>query len=107
MARNCTSVVIGAGPYGLSVAAHLKGRGIPTHILGKPMEFWQKMPPRMYLKSSWSALNISDPTGKYSLNNYSKTFNVPEQEPVPLKIFLNYSHWFQQQVVPDVDETYV
>ena len=100
--------IIGAGPYGLAVAAHLKGRGIPTLIFGKPMEFWQKMPPAMYLKSSWSALSISDPAGKYSLNRFSKIAGIPRhEEPVLLQTFLRYGHWFQQQVVPDVDQAYV
>lgn len=102
-----TTVIIGAGPYGLSAAAHLKARGVPVLIFGKPMEFWRSMPPRMYLKSSWSALSISDPGGKYSLNRYSKSAGIPQQEPVPLHVFLSYSSWFQQQLVPDVDQTYV
>lgn len=100
-------IVIGAGPYGLSVAAHLKARGIPTLIFGKAMEFWQKMPPAMNLKSSWSALSISDPAGKYSLDRYSKIAGIARQEPVPLQIFLAYSHWFQQQAVPEIDPAYV
>jgi FAD-dependent urate hydroxylase len=102
-----TTAIIGAGPYGLSIAAHLKARGIPIHIFGKPMSFWQQMPPAMNLKSSWSALNISDPTGNYSLNNYSKFADIPWQEPVPLKVFLGYGRWFQQHVVPDMDQTVV
>jgi FAD-dependent urate hydroxylase len=105
--KNDTTVVVGAGPYGLSVAAHLKARGIPMLIFGKPMEFWQNMPSKMYLKSSWSALSISDPDGKYSLNRYSKHFGIPWQEPVPLQVFLDYGQWFQKQAVPDIDPTYV
>lgn len=107
MKQNDTTVVIGAGPYGLSVAAHLKAGGIPTLVFGKPMEFWQSMPPAMYLKSSWSALSISDPVGAYSLNRFSKATGIARQEPVPLQTFLRYGHWFQQQVVPEVDQTYV
>ncbi|WP_220192769.1 NAD(P)-binding domain-containing protein [Ktedonospora formicarum] len=100
-------VVIGAGPYGLSVAAHLKGRGLPTHTFGKTMEFWEQMSPQMYLKSSWSALNISDPRQAYSLPRYAQAVGMEKQEPVALQTFLAYGHWFQQHVVPDVDETYV
>ena len=107
MKSDNTTVVIGAGPYGLSVAAHLKARGIPTQVFGKPMEFWDKMPPRMYLKSSWSGLSLFEPSGEYSLSRYSESVGVVQQQPVPLRHFLNYGHWFQKQVVPDVDETYV
>lgn len=101
------TVIIGAGPYGLSVAAHMKAKKIPTLIFGKPMEFWLKMPPRMHLKSSWSALSMSDPAGKYSLTRYSKGIGIPPQDPVSLQIFLDYSRWFQQMAVSDVDQDYV
>ncbi|HLI69187.1 MAG TPA: NAD(P)-binding domain-containing protein [Ktedonobacteraceae bacterium] len=104
---NTTTVVIGAGPYGLSISSHLKAQNIPFQIFGKPMEFWQKMPPDMYLKSSWSSLTVSDPAHTYTLNRFSKLHNIPRQEPVPLQVFLKYTHWYRQQAVPDIDETYV
>src|SRR5204862_7494064 len=102
--KDHTAVVIGAGPYGLAVTAHLTAKGLPTHTFGKPMEFWRKMPPAMYLKSSWSALAISDPAGRYSLNRFSKSAGIPRQQPVPLQTFLKYGQWFQQHVVPEVDQ---
>lgn len=104
-----TTVVIGAGPYGLSVAAHLKARGIPTLVFGKPMGFWQEMPDKMYLKSVVSASCLSDLAGKYSIYDYFREHNIPkeEQEPVPLPTFLKYGAWFQQNMVPDVDPTFV
>ncbi|MBO0790101.1 MAG: NAD(P)/FAD-dependent oxidoreductase [Ktedonobacteraceae bacterium] len=107
MNNNDPAVVIGCGPYGLSVAAHLQARGIPTIIFGKPMEFWAKMPPKMYLKSFWSALSLYDPDGKYSLKNYGLATGITKQEPVPLQTFLDYGRWFQQHAVPDIDQTYV
>ncbi len=102
-----TTIVIGAGPYGLSAAAHLKARGIPTLVFGKTMEFWQKMPPEMYLKSVWSASTLSDPAGKYSLNRYLTATNTLRQEPIPLPFFLKYGQWFKENAVQDVDPTYV
>ncbi|HLZ60630.1 MAG TPA: NAD(P)-binding domain-containing protein [Ktedonosporobacter sp.] len=101
------TVVIGAGPYGLSVAAHLKARGRPLLVLGKPMEFWQNMPARLCLKSVWSASSFSDPAGRYSLNRYVIATNTFRQEPIPLPFFLDYGSWFQQQAAPDIDPTYV
>lgn len=102
-----TTVVIGAGPYGLSIAAHLRAKNIPTHVFGKTMEFWDNMPPAMYLKSSWSGLSLSDPKGAYTLTRFSKQAGIPWQEPVPLQVFLKYCRWFQQQTQANVDETYV
>lgn len=101
------TAIVGAGPYGLSIAAHLKEQGIPISIFGKPMEFWKRMPPTMYLKSSWSALTLSDPHRQYDLNRFSKSMGRPWQEPVPLQTFLAYGQWFQRHVVPDIDQTYV
>ena len=63
-------VVIGAGPYGLSVAAHLRGRGIPARVFGDPMAFWRRMPTGMFLKSPWTASSLSDPSGAFSLDRY-------------------------------------
>jgi hypothetical protein len=34
-----------AGPYGLSVAAHLKAGGVATHTFGEPMSFWRRNMP--------------------------------------------------------------
>ena len=107
MTSNDMTAVIGAGPYGLAVAAHLKANHLPMAIFGKPMEFWRQMPPAMYLKSSWSAISISEPSGDYSLNRFSQKTGAPRQEPVPLQTFLKYGQWFQEHVVPEVDQTYV
>src|SRR6185503_4357662 len=44
--------IIGTGPHGLSLAAHLKSRGIKFRIFGKPMGTWaDHMPKGMMLKS--------------------------------------------------------
>src|SRR5207248_11535645 len=57
--RSEPTVVIGAGPYGLSVAAHLRAAGIPTLTLGTPMAFWRSMPAGMFLRSAPSASSLS------------------------------------------------
>jgi len=41
--------IIGAGPYGLSIAAHLAALRVPFRIFGRPMENWQNMPRGMQL----------------------------------------------------------
>jgi len=102
-----TVAIIGAGPYGLSVAAHLKEQGISVLVFGKPMEFWQNMPEGLCLKSVWSASTLSDPAGKYSLDNFIAATHAPHQEPIPLPLFLDYTRWFQQHNVPNIDPTYV
>ena len=34
-------LIIGAGPYGLSISTHLRGRGIDHLIVGRPMDAWR------------------------------------------------------------------
>src|SRR5712664_1571632 len=102
-----TTAVIGAGPYGLSVAAHLQGRGVPAKVFGEPMESWQKMPARMALKSVWSASSLADPNGAFSLERYCRTTGAFATEPIPLPFFLDYARWFQEQVGQNVDRVYV
>lgn len=102
-----TTLIIGAGPYGLAAAAHLKAKNIPTLIFGKPMEFWKKMPPGMFLKSTWASLNIADPKNAYKLHTFGKTHQITPQDPVALKTFLSYSQWYLGKVNLNIDQTFV
>ena len=69
-------VVIGAGPYGLSVASHLRGRGLSPRVFGQPMSFWERQMPRgMLVRSPWGASSISDPDGAHSLDAYVMATN--------------------------------
>lgn len=107
MEVNSSTVVIGAGPYGLSVAARLRRRGLPTAVLGSPMEPWRRMPAGMFLRSGWSASSLDGPDGVCSLDRYVAATGVSRVEPIPLALFQDYCHWFQCQAVPDVDPTRV
>ena len=65
------TAIIGAGPYGLSVAAYFRNRGIPFRIFGRPMDSWLKhMPKGMMLKSDGFASNIYDPENKFTLGKF-------------------------------------
>lgn len=101
-------IVVGAGPYGLTAAAHLIGKGLHVAVFGKPMELWKDhMPQGMYLRSHWWATNLSDPQKKYSFERYFQLKKLEKPYPVPMSLFLDYALWFQKNAVPDVDETYV
>src|ERR1700686_2792024 len=65
------TVIVGAGPYGLSLAAHLGQKGISFRIFGRPMDSWiSHMPKGMMLKSDGFASNLSDPIGDYTLGRF-------------------------------------
>jgi len=105
------TAIVGAGPYGLSLAAHLGGRGLPFAIIGKPMESWRSfMPAGMILKSEPMASSLWDPAGEHSLEQFPRASGRPYQpsgNPLALSDFLAYADWFQKRAVPDIRQTYV
>ena len=97
------TVIIGAGPYGLSIAAHLKAAGIPYQLYGTPLESWRRfMPVGMVLKSERFASNLWDPDRRFTLERYSAERKMPYQPsgvPLSLEDFLNYAEWFRERAV--------
>lgn len=101
-------VIIGAGPYGLSIAAHLRRRGIGYRIFGVPMLNWRtRMPEGMLLKSDGFASNLSDPDGSLTLGAWCRQQGIAyadEGVPVATENFIAYGEAFQKRLVPDVDQ---
>jgi FAD-dependent urate hydroxylase len=103
-AARCQVAIVGAGPYGLAAAAHLRSAGIETKVFGEAMAFWQQqMPKGMLLISSWGASHIADPHQALTLDAYQAAQDQRLPWPIPLADFINYGCWFQRQVVPDLD----
>jgi len=96
--------VLGAGPYGLAVAVHLRAAGAEVCVLGDPMSFWAgSMPAGMLLRSPRVASSISDPRDELDLDGYGMATGNTVGAPVPLASFVEYGRWFQRTVVPEVD----
>lgn len=100
------NIIIGAGPYGLSVAAHLRGANVSHAIFGVPMQSWRRhMPAGMALKSEPFASNLADPTRSYTLERFSalrgKTY-ASKGVPLSISDFIDYADWFQREAAPDV-----
>ena len=45
-AVDCAVAIIGAGPYGLAVGAHLRAADVPVRVFGEAMAFWRRNMPR-------------------------------------------------------------
>lgn len=109
---NVTDVaIVGAGPYGLSIAAFLAARGIPFRIFGNPMSAWaNQMPKGMRLKSEGFASSIADPKSEFTLAHYCRQEGLPYQDterPVPLETFVAYGLAFQKKFVSNLENKIV
>jgi pyruvate/2-oxoglutarate dehydrogenase complex dihydrolipoamide dehydrogenase (E3) component len=99
--------IIGAGPYGLSTAAHLRHAGIDAVVFGETMGAWSRMPSEMLLRSARETTNIGHPAGQMSIEVFGAERGRPVPTPVPLSDFIAYGKWFQKRAVPVVDERLV
>jgi thioredoxin reductase len=100
-------LVIGAGPFGLSISAHLRHHGVEHTIVGRPMDTWRThMPLGMFLKSEPYGSVISAATRGYDIATYATLHGfddyVDRVGPLSLERFLGYANWFTDQLVPDV-----
>jgi len=101
----CDVTIVGAGPYGISAAAHLRTiKGLEVRVFGEPMSFWDRnMPVGMFLRSNWTATQIANPHGALTLEAFMAASGDRIQQPVPLHSFVQYGFWYQRQAVPDLD----
>jgi cation diffusion facilitator CzcD-associated flavoprotein CzcO len=98
--------IIGAGPYGLSLAAHLAARNIEHRIFGRPMQFWSQLADAggdRYLRTYCFGTNISTPDPGFAFADYSRPRGLETFEPCSIGDFASYGHWFQQTNVPWVE----
>src|SRR6516225_9682412 len=99
-------IIVGAGPYGLSLAAHLQQSDVGFRIFGSPMHTWREcMPTGMLLKSDGFASNIFDPGATFTLERFCELNRIPYDHtrvPVSLETFRQYGMAFQQRIVPQL-----
>ncbi|WP_432043152.1 NAD(P)-binding domain-containing protein [Streptomyces cadmiisoli] len=104
-------VVVGAGPYGLSVAAHLRAAGVEVRVFGEVMGSWRhSMATGMFLKSTPAATDLSAPVPGGRLADFCRAAGEPELTeltPIPCETFVRYGMWFTQRYVGTVETSRV
>jgi thioredoxin reductase len=107
MPNSSDVAIIGAGPYGLSLAAHLRAKGVEHRIVGDPMQFWLgHMPRGMLLKSDGFASTLYDPKAEFTLRRYCEGHNIEYADlgtPVRVEDFCAYGLAFQRRFAPHLE----
>jgi thioredoxin reductase len=102
------SLILGAGPYGLSLGAHLQARQKDFRLAGTIMGAWiNNMPEGMYLKSEGFALDLFEPSRRFTLAAFCQWQGIPYADtgmPISKDTFIAYGQAFQQRFVPQVEE---
>ena len=103
--------IIGAGPYGLALAAHLRVAEVDHRIFGRPMDMWRNhMPKGMLLKSDGFASSLFDPGNDFPLSRFCIEQSIDysdERTPVRLQTFVDYALAFKERFVPSLEETII
>jgi thioredoxin reductase len=106
ISKHVNLLIVGAGPFGLSMAAYAKYNNLDHLVIGKPLSFWKEnMPKGMFLRSGrdWHLC----PQGIYTIDKYLETKELkPEDvEPLSLDFYLSYTEWFQEQIKVQIQES--
>jgi thioredoxin reductase len=98
--QSIETAIVGAGPYGLSISAHLRAAGVMHEVFGDPLESWRDFMPRgMLLRSEPFASNLWDPNRRFTYERYLNEKNIPYRkvrDPVSIERFLDYASWFRK-----------
>lgn len=97
-------VIIGAGPYGLSLAANLRAQRIDFRIFGDSMRFWRDMPIGVNLKSLAFATSISVPVKGHSFPEWCRRNGLEDFEPCTMQSFAAYGLEIQGRFVPELEQ---
>jgi FAD-dependent urate hydroxylase len=97
--------IVGSGPNALSLAAHLRARGVSYRIFGPAMRFWRAMPRGLNLKSFAFATNISVPEPGNSFPEWCRQQGLEDHEPCSMASYTAYGLAMQMRFVPDLEET--
>jgi len=93
--RSTDLLIVGAGPFGLALAAAAGHQGLPYVVVGRPMSFWQQQMPAGMLLRSASDWHL-DVQGVATIEAFLATRGLTpaRAEPLTRELYLDYCDWF-------------
>ncbi|MDQ1601447.1 MAG: FAD-dependent urate hydroxylase [Actinomycetota bacterium] len=93
--RTTDLLIVGAGPFGLALAAEAGHQGVPHHVVGRPMSFWQQQMPAGMLLRSASDWHL-DVQAVATIEAFlaSRGLTPAQAEPLTRELYLDYCSWF-------------
>ena len=105
---SCETLIVGAGPFGLSISAHLHGLGLEHRIVGRPMDTWRAhMPPGCKLRSEPYGSDMASPRAGFDVPAYCNQHGldyVARLGPLSIERFLDYADWYARELVPGIED---
>ena len=93
--RSTDLLIVGAGPFGLALAAEAGHQGLAYVVVGRPMSFWQQQMPAGMLLRSASDWHL-DAQGVTTIEAFLATrgLTAGQAEPLTRELYLDYCDWF-------------
>jgi len=101
-------MIVGAGPYGVSIANTLWEKGVPFQIAGHAFSLWHHHThDTMAIRSDWHTSEIDSPSRKYHFgeflrNHYPYEADELLKERIPIEVFRNYLKQVERQLPYDI-----
>ncbi|WP_044640117.1 NAD(P)-binding domain-containing protein [Risungbinella massiliensis] len=91
-------IIIGSGPYGISLAAHGVANQLDYKLLGYPMDFWKnQMPQDMFIRTPHDFVSFSDARDELTIHQFAQETGTELVTPLPRPIFVKYAMWFARK----------
>jgi FAD-dependent urate hydroxylase len=91
-------IIIGSGPFGISLAAHTVASNLSYKLFGYPMDFWKnQMPQDMFIRTPHEFVSFSDSKDELTIQQFSVETGTELVTPLPRPIFVEYANWFAKK----------
>ncbi|MDP4172117.1 MAG: NAD(P)-binding domain-containing protein [Bacillota bacterium] len=91
-------IIVGSGPFGISVASHAVSNNLHYKLFGYPMDFWRnQMPQEMFIRTPHEFVSFSDSKDELTVQQFSVETGIELVTPLPRPIFVQYANWFARK----------